>query len=395
MPARNVFLRIMLWSLAIAGAGGVLAVLTQGRSIAWRIVGTGLTTALACGIMIPVSNLVDRKETRAAGLFGMGAVFVEFVLALLLIWEIPRRLLSWSIEGQIGGTMALGALASVFILGFLQEWRRPNALRAVRAGILLTSAAVTAFLLAIWLPNNWTNRNIQEDWAQTGFALVVLGGLAVVCLFGGRAEPPRRWRFIGLTAGVIASLMWLTEIWIGKGSDLGFAVFCGLLCIATVAAHANLCVRAPLAPNHNWVMIATIVFAALTAALIELLVVEWKLYSMPQFRGLIERLTAAGGIVTGCGSLALAVLARLNRKVDLDVQTADLSRISVVCPRCRKKQMIGVGDSVCSGCKLRISIRVEEPRCPNCDYLLFRLTSDRCPECGMAIGETAALGAAP
>lgn len=92
MPARNVFLRIMLWSLAIAAAGGVLVVLTQNRSVAWRIVATGITTAIACGIMIPVGTRVDRNEARAVGLFGMGAVVVEFLFSLLLIWQLLRQL---------------------------------------------------------------------------------------------------------------------------------------------------------------------------------------------------------------------------------------------------------------------------------------------------------------
>lgn len=100
---------------------------------------------------------------------------------------------------------------------------------------------------------------------------------------------------------------------------------------------------------------------------------------------LMSRIAAAAGIVTACGTLALCVLFRMNRKVDFEPISTDLAEISVVCPRCGKKQAILLEDSVCVGCKLRISIRIEDPRCPQCDYLLYGLESDRCPECGQVI----------
>ena len=56
----------MLWSLGLAAATGVLAVLFQGGDLVWRLVGTGFTTALACGLIIPASLLVDRERVRWA-----------------------------------------------------------------------------------------------------------------------------------------------------------------------------------------------------------------------------------------------------------------------------------------------------------------------------------------
>ena len=89
--------------------------------------------------------------------------------------------------------------------------------------------------------------------------------------------------------------------------------------------------------------------------------------------------------MAACGTLALLVLARINRKVDVEPGSADLGEIPLVCPRCRKKQSLPVGNSICASCDLRISIREEEPRCAKCDYLLRGLMSDRCPECGTPI----------
>ena len=91
MPLRKVLLRIMLWSLAFAAVTGVVAVLTQGGTLLWRLIGTGITTAVACGLLLPASALIDREKTRSGGLLGMAAVIVEFLMALSLIWEAPQR----------------------------------------------------------------------------------------------------------------------------------------------------------------------------------------------------------------------------------------------------------------------------------------------------------------
>src|SRR3990172_5249108 len=94
MPTRAVLLRLMLWSLGLAAATGVLAVLFQGGDLVWRVVGTGIATAAACGLLIPTSVLIDRERTRAGGLLGMAVVILEFLLALGLIWELLQGFLS-------------------------------------------------------------------------------------------------------------------------------------------------------------------------------------------------------------------------------------------------------------------------------------------------------------
>src|SRR5947209_5370632 len=86
MPLRRLLLRVMLGALAFSAAAGVLAVLAFSSSVAWRVVGTGVVTAVAAGLMLAMSRLVDREPSRMAGLLGMAAVVAEFTLALGLIW---------------------------------------------------------------------------------------------------------------------------------------------------------------------------------------------------------------------------------------------------------------------------------------------------------------------
>ena len=98
-----------------------------------------------------------------------------------------------------------------------------------------------------------------------------------------------------------------------------------------------------------------------------------------------ENLAAASGIIASCGSLALLVLARINRNLDRVPVLSEIKEMTVICPGCRRKQNLPTGDSTCTTCGLKFHIRLEEPRCQKCDYLLFMLQSDRCPECGTII----------
>ncbi len=100
---------------------------------------------------------------------------------------------------------------------------------------------------------------------------------------------------------------------------------------------------------------------------------------------IFARLIGAISIATACATSAVGVLARINRGVDAEPGAFEMVNVSMSCPRCQKKQTLPLGDSRCGGCDLRIHIRVEEPRCTECGYLLYKLTSESCPECGTAI----------
>ncbi len=130
----------------------------------------------------------------------------------------------------------------------------------------------------------------------------------------------------------------------------------------------------------------TVAAAALTAGLVDLAVVDDRLLHLGWDEGsFLWRGMGASGILAGCGTLALVVLAVLNRQIDYEPGSKEMLSLFLACPRCGKKQNVAIGEASCVACDLRISTRIEEPRCRNCGYLLYKLTSDRCPECGEAL----------
>src|SRR6185436_3786634 len=124
-----------------------------------------------------------------------------------------------------------------------------------------------------------------------------------------------------------------------------------------------------------WVRWATIAATACTAVFINL-IFSYQNSGEQEFTG---RLAGAAGIMAACGSLALVVLAQMNRKLTNEAPVlSEIREMTIVCPGCQKKQTLPVGDTSCPACRLRFHLRVEEPHCPQCDYLLFMLSSDRC-----------------
>lgn len=388
MVDRRLILRVMLWSLGLAAAAGVLAVLAWTGTLAWRVVGTGIATAVACALMLPASALVDRESSRPAGLLGMAGTILEFLLVVVVIWELPWHLFGVRHEERQLATIVLLGIAVLVLMALLMLRNRPVGAIAARTGIVVALATMAAYLLGIWWPHDWASSD--EQWMESGTAILLFGGLASLALAGLGTGDRRHWRWLGVATAVAACYMWVDHAWTGRSSDIGFVIFCTCACIASVVGHAMFCALNELKPEQVWVRTVTVATAVLTAALIDVLVIDERLYSIVDSTDFIERITAAGGIVTGCGTLAILVLARLNRRPDLESVSTDARDMTVVCPRCNKKQSINLGASACAACGLRISIRVEDPRCLNCDYLLYGLASDRCPECGTSLQDITA-----
>ncbi|MCH8879125.1 MAG: hypothetical protein IID34_04495 [Planctomycetes bacterium] len=384
MELRRLLLRIMLWSLGFAALTGVGAILLQGGDLTWRVVATGLVTAAAAGLLMACSKMVDREKTRSAGLLGMCGVIAEFVMALLMIWEAIQALFGVNMERRVGLTMLHVGLCLPVAVVLLQQIQRERTRWLARVGAVFCAIVLALLLVGVWNPTRWPR--FDYDWWKSAGAVSIYGLLVVLCLVDAGTPRWRRWRWMGVAAAGVAATMWLYDIWIGSGSDPGFVIFVTLTCAAAVIAHASLASLCPLTAGQRWMLWGTVAAATLTAGLADLLIVGDRLLHFTRNEtSFLWRGTGASGILAGCGTLALVVLAALNREIDYEPGSKEMLSLFLTCPRCGKKQNVAIGEANCVACDLRISTRIEEPRCRKCGYLLYKLTSDRCPECGEVV----------
>jgi hypothetical protein len=382
MELRRVLLRILLVALALAALAGVVGVLTAAGDTIWRIVGTAIATAVAVGIMLPFSWMIDKQKWRACGLGGMIWAVVAYLLAIALIWEFGT-FGSWRAQESVGLTLVswiLCGLPAVILLAFAGI---PQGRIAAWTGVYLAAGVFCLFMVGVWkgVFSTWSGSDV---WWESAMALAGVGVLVVANLaHAGTSD--RRWgRWVGILAAAGAWLLAEAGILQQTSSPLGRQMLTGLASLAGVLGLANLAVLVPLEGMQRLVRSVTIAAAAVCAAAINLLVyfdTRWD-------EEIWGRAAAGSGIVAGCGSLALLVLARINRRVEYrpDEGAVLATVVALVCPRCSKSQKIALGGAACKACGLRIEITIEEPRCPKCGYLLYMLQSPVCPECGAAIG---------
>jgi len=377
MPLRKLVLRIMLVSLGLVAAAGASAVFVAGHALVWRIVLTGICTAVACGLLLAASMLVDGEKSRTAGLLGMAAIISEYLIVLVLVWFESFNNSAFESVWLTALAIFLAAPPAMLFLRLATPSRDPGAV----LGLCVTGASFAMAMIGSWVPFGMQSAAEGRWWGIAGVT-AGFGFLAVCCLAGLRTHR-HPWRWMGLLAALVAC--GITIVAIFKDLHEGGGALTCIISVAVVIAHANLAMLVPLHGGQRWVRIGTILAVLATSTFIDIDAVSNGL----QMDDVLARFAEACAIIAGCGSLALLVLARINRKPPPPV-AAEIKEMTIICPNCQKKQLLAVGSSACGGCGLKFHIRVEEPRCRQCDYLLYGLTSDRCPECGTPIKETGA-----
>jgi predicted Zn-ribbon and HTH transcriptional regulator len=188
----------------------------------------------------------------------------------------------------------------------------------------------------------------------------------------------------------------MTGIWINLSGDASFIVI--PLSIAAFVAFANVMLRSRLSGGQRLVLYGTIAAAGATALFIDLAeLTDGGQYGDPFG---FQRFAAGTAIVAVSGTMAVIVLAMLNRRTDrrtaYALRAADsadrpagsgdaLRNITLRCPRCQREQTLPLGETSCGECRLVIHTHVEAPACPKCGYDVSMIKGDKCPECGAGL----------
>jgi hypothetical protein len=346
MTVRRVLLRIVFASLALAAGFGAAGVIFAGHETLWRIVWTCAATAVGALLVFGSSGLLEREETWPPGAMSLLLFVAEYLLSLGLIWEVFGRA-----EDQAGLTVLFLALTGLPALVFLGIQRRPATLVAARVGLAACAASFLLLMMGTW-GRGWGTQDFGHNhWFDVNGSLAPFAFLAVLALIG-TGRDRRHWRWAGVAAAGAAFAMATYAILldIREASSL----FVCLASVAVVVAHANAMVRVPLAPSQRWLLWATVASAIVAAGFVDV-----GSITRPWQEEMLGRLAGAAAIMAGCGTLALLVLARANRSVPLpEFSLADVRQVTLVCPRCQRKQSIAVESGRCAACGLGIAVRL-------------------------------------
>jgi len=345
---RRVCLRIMLWLLGAAAVFGVLSVLTASYAVVGRIAGTAALTAFAAGLLWPFTILMDRDSHRNVGMFGAASVIAIYLLVAPSIWNLGHREEEAALAGLIVGLM----LPAGLVIMMLMNTRVARVAGLVGMGLYV--CVLTSFLIALWYPGRWYQ---NDEWWGTGFAFAGFGAIALANLIGVATGDRRYWRWAGVLAAMLACGLCLWEVWSFELVEEEVIVV--ITSVAIAIAHANLTMLVPLRAGQAWLRIATICAVAITAFGLDVDL----LFSLSKGPGIsaFARVALASGILSSCGTLALVILACLNRAVGHRTVEGHWASMAVSCPKCGKRQTIPLEDATCSRCELRIQIHVEEP----------------------------------
>lgn len=372
---RRHILRAMLGALALTAVAAMWAIAFSNDAM-WRVTGTAFAGAIATLLMLKLASMVDEPRTRWAGLVGTVCVLFELLLVVLLIWDVHRWLPGD--ESELFGTMFFAAVATAFAMAFLKMLHAALTRVAGRCGLAITAASFVVVMVAVWLPQTGMSRGAFYQAAErlwgTGASLAGLGLLAVAALVGVGTGDRRHWRWVGVASSAVATCLVTVEIWSPRFDNE--KTLAALVAVAVWVAVAVPLAQLDLRRELRWLRAATLAACGISVFLWTSLV--WGVRAESAARA-----AAAFSVLTACGVMALVILGRLNRRIEVQELPRELRAVKLFCPRCDRKQTVPLGSAACVACGLRIEVKAAQPSCSQCGYLLYGgETTGRCPECG-------------
>ncbi len=258
---------------------------------------------------------------------------------------------------------------------------------------MIVSLCLAALLgIAALLLPSWARWDDEILISTLLFGLYSL--LALCCAI---VQEKRRlvvWMWIGIAAAAVALPIWLVMLWFDSSLrwqvEEQLAKTAGsLTTVSVVIAQCGLLLLPRLdGPLAGFVRKATIIVSIALAC--TLIVMVWWFEWIDNYIDdeILMRGMGVMGILAACGTVVTPIIWKVQavHRVESAVSIPSRLHLDIKCPRCHMQQELLTGPSKCATCGLRITVQVEEPRC-TCGYQLYRLESDRCPECGREIPE--------
>lgn len=339
---------------------------------------------------------IERREMQA----GDDLLLRRLRLKRVFLWALVASLVTCTaiavgvlLFGQFNETTAriLGTLAALAVhsaialaLAAALEGQRTPGLS--RIGLVLFAASFVVLMICVWTPGLGDDEIVRAILSSLALLAAYVLALPSAVLAEHRAR--RASGNTGVMLCALALLMTLVCIW-ADGDSVWFAkATAAAAFVAFSLAHTNLLVALRVAANLRWLLRSAWLAIWMLCALATLMV----LYELAE--EVWFRLLGAVAVLDVCATLALVIMMRLRGvQATEELESAERS-VALRCPRCRTDQTVPVGASACHACGLKFRVEVEEPRCLGCGYLLWQLTTPRCPECGRAVDANDADGGA-
>jgi ribosomal protein S27AE len=212
-----------------------------------------------------------------------------------------------------------------------------------------------------------------EDALLLALVAFPCAGLALACLPAWRHP---RWRpvvVLGCMAALatVVAMAGVLKLHRQRWEDATALLF------TTTALLAFLCLTtlARVRGRPLWALVAARLAAVLMAGIIGTIILG---DIGPRF-GVPVLLSAT--TLLACSTLTLVML-HWRGAAQAPCVTTPAMALQLTCPRCGVSQHLPAGRAQCRECGLVLKITIEDETCSRCGYLLYGLTSARCPECG-------------
>lgn len=385
MNARKVIVGGIFVLIAFVGASALVAPFVGGWDTVFRVIAIGVVGTVAGLGAIPLAMLAGRPALRPGAIGGLVVLGIEALLlcvsALSTHYRTSESMATLALAGALP---LLLAVASLFVLG----WRPMRGAAIVGLVIAAISYGLIVVAIAGAMIGGWPGRGEGAEELLLSGLLLALAGKLILAACTRRADEPA-W------PGAICSLAPIATLILSEALMLGYAgqwrpatpdTLEALVAVAwPVASGLSLWRLMRLARLRDLQALLPGGFLAATIAGGALM--SWGLDIDNE---LTVALGASSLVLAGCIMVAVAVLAWLQRRVEIVERMASIAPGTLPCPRCRESIEIRPGGGQCAACGLHYKLSLEAPLCRRCRHDLAHVTSAVCPECGEPVRLSAA-----